>query len=317
MPREKSISRHEGKNPSALSTACWKAQCYAHGETSMSDIYGAISDAAANRVIRTLMTWRPSLFNYVAPSQYPHFDANAQLVSIEERWLVCSQVTWPPGVDHNTFPLYTRVKPFKIDGVPGGGIPYCAQVTDAKIDFHPSSQIALPPELDPPLDAQKFAVWLEVAAGIGCPPNEVIDALLNRKFHTHGKFQPYLDLFNSITLDVKALICFSLEVFVTGFLYTQIPPDTTNPPVTEIRVKVDGVEVKDLLPAGLEEAVECYIRMAIRGYVLPELILALEPIVTKELGLTMTINPTLTSGVPVNPAIEHNELRIWLDVDIK
>jgi len=283
----------------------------------MSDIYGAISDSAANRVIQFLMTWRPSLFNYVAPSQYAHFDPPGHFVGVEERWLVCNRVNWPPGVDHNTFPRYTRAEPLKIKGVPGGGIPYCAQITQARIDFQPSNAVTLPAELSPPLAAQQFALWASVSAGIGCPSDALIDALLNMKFYTHGKFQPYYDAFDKLTLDVKSLICFSLELFVTGHLYTQVQPGTTNPPVTEIRIARDGVEVKDLLPAGLEEAVECYIQMVIRGYVLPQLVLALEPIVMNELGLNWTISPTLTAGLPNNPAVEQNELRVWLDVDIK
>lgn len=283
----------------------------------MSDIYGAISDSAINRAVRFLMTWRPSLFNYVAPSQYPNFDQNEHFTGIEERWLVCSRVNWPPGVDHNTFPRYTRRPPLKIPGVPGGGVPYCVQITDAKIDFQPSNEVILPPELSPPLDDQQFALWGQVSGGIGCPPDALIDALLNVQFYTHGKVLPLQDILNQMTLDVLSLICFSLEVFVTGHLYTHVQPGTNNPPVTQIRVALDDVEVKDLLPSGLEDAVECYIRMAIRGYVLPELLLALEPIVVNTLGLKMTISPTLTPGLPHNPAVEQNELRLWLDVDIK
>ena len=282
----------------------------------MSDIYGAITDSACNRVIRYLMKWRPSLFNYVAPSQFPYFDENSHFVGIEERWLVCSKVNWPPGVDHKEFPLYTRMDPLKLAGIPGAGVACCLQITDAKIDFQPSDVVALPPELNPPLADQQFAVWLKVSAGMGCPSDVLIDAMVNQKFYTHGKFQPFKDLINSLTLDVKNLICFSLEAFVTGHLYTQAQPGTPNPLVTEIRVALDEVEVKDILPDGLEDAVECYLRMAIRASVLPALVLAIEPIFEEELGLTMTAYPTLTSGLPHNPAVEQNELRVWLDVDV-
>lgn len=282
----------------------------------MADIYGAITESAINRAILHVMKWRPSLFSYVAPSQYATFNENGVFAGFDERWLVCSPVTWPQGVDHNTFPRYTRRDPLKIKGVPGGGIPFCFQITDAKIDLQPSNVLVLPSELSPPLDEQQFAVWGKVSCGIGCPPDSLIDALLDAKFYTHAKFQLSHDLFNQMTLDVKSLICFSTEVFVTGHLYTQADPDTNNPPVTQIRVALDGIEVKNIEPAELEDAVECYVRMAIRGYVLPELVLALEPIVEEALGMTITTTPTLTPGLPHNPAVEQDELRLWLDVDV-
>ena len=280
----------------------------------MADIYGAITDSAINRAIKFLMIWRPALFNFVAPSQYAVFDGNGYLTGIEERWVVCTRVKWPPGVDHNTFPRYTRRPPLKMPGVVGGGIPYCVQITDAKIDFHPSNTIVLPLELSPPLEDQHFAVWVDVSCGVGCPADSLIDYLLDVHFYTHSKFVTTPDLINKMTLDVKSLICFSLELFATGNLYVKTQPGPNNPPVTEIRVAVSGVEVKNIRPNGLEDAVECYIRMAIRAYVLPQLVLALEPIIVKALGVTFT--PTLTSGLPNNPAIEQNELRVWLDVDV-
>jgi len=280
----------------------------------MADIYGAITDSAINRAIKFLMRWRPALFNFVAPSQYPTFDGNGYFTGFGERWLTCSSVKWPPGVDHNTFPRYTRQDPLKMPGVVGGGIPFCAQITDAKIDFHPSNTIDLPVALTPPLMNQRFAVWADVSCGVGCPTDALIDALLNAHFYAHSKFMLTPDLFNQMTLDVQSLICFSLELFATGHLYTQPQPGSSNPSVTEIRVAVNGVEVQNVRPNGLEDAVECYIRMYIRAYVLPKLVLALEPIIVKALGVTFT--PTLTSGLPNNPAIEQHELRVWLDVDV-
>lgn len=280
----------------------------------MADIYGAITDSAINRAIKFLMIWRPALFNFVAPSQYAVFDANGYFTGFEERWLVCGPVNWPPGVDHNTFPRYTRQSPLKMPGVVGGGIPFAAQIRDAAIDFHPSNTIALPPELNPPLEAQRFAVWADVSAGLGCPPDALIDALLDAHFYTHAKFMTTPDLINKMTLDVKSLICFSLHLFATGHLYTRAQPASSNPPVTEIRVALNDVEVSDIRPAGLEEAAECYLRMYIRAYVLPRLVLALEPIIVKALGVTFT--PTLTTGLPNNPAIEQHELRVWLDIDV-
>ena len=278
----------------------------------MADIYGAITEAAINRAIRFLMIWRPALFNFVAPPQYPTFDKNGHFTGFGERWLVCRPVNWPPGVDHNTFPRYTRQDPLKMPGVVGGGVPYCAQIVNAAIDLHPSNTIALPPEINPPLDVQRFAVWADVLCGLGCPVDALIDSLIDAHFSTHAKFTINPDLINQMTLDVESLICFSLQLFATGHLYAK--PGSSNPSVTEIRVALHDVEVSDITPAGLEEAAECYLRTYIRAYLLPKLVLALEPTINEALGLTFT--PTLTSGLPNNPAIEKDELRVWLDVDV-
>jgi hypothetical protein len=282
----------------------------------VSDLYGAITDSAVNRIVRLLMTWRPPLFNYVAPSQFLYVGADPAMVGFGERWLVCSPVAVPPGMDASIFPRYTRRPPLKVPGLPGGGAPYCVQITDVKIDFQPSNEIALPPDLSPPLGDQRFAVWARASAGIGCPSDALVDALLSTRFERSAAYLPYHDLFSRLALDVTSLICFSLEAFAVGHLYTDTQPGTSNPPVTRIRVALDAVEVKDLMPTGLEEAAECYLRMLIRGYVLPELVLAVEPIVAEVLGLTLKVVPTLSAGPPHNPAVEQNELRVWLDVDI-
>jgi hypothetical protein len=85
-------------------------------------------------------------------------------------------------------------------------------------------------------------------------------------------------------------------------------------PPEQIRMEVGGVEIVDISPKGLEEAIECYLIAMLKGYILPKLVLGLEPLVIKSLGLTATVQ--LTAGLPHNPAIEENELRVWLDVKI-
>jgi len=60
--------------------------------------------------------------------------------------------------------------------------------------------------------------------------------------------------------------------------------------------------------------VECYLIAMLKNYILPKLILSLEDLVVESLGITVTSK--LTTGMPHNPAIEENELRIWLDVKV-
>lgn len=51
----------------------------------------------------------------------------------------------------------------------------------------------------------------------------------------------------------------------------------------------------------------------LKGYVLPETVLALQRLTVNTLGIK-AVTPKLTPGLPNNPAIESNELRVWLDL---
>jgi hypothetical protein len=65
---------------------------------------------------------------------------------------------------------------------------------------------------------------------------------------------------------------------------------------------------------GLEKAVECFLVAILKGRVLPQLVLGLQTLAAKALGLT-GVTPFLTPGLPNDPAIEDNELRVWVDLD--
>ncbi len=97
------------------------------------------------------------------------------------------------------------------------------------------------------------------------------------------------------------------------------PPVVAAPKVTLLSAKAEyatgGSVLVDIAPAGLESAVECYLVAMLKGFVLPRLLLQLQPLVIETLGLKAT--PRLTPGLPFNPAVEQDELRIWLDVDLE
>jgi hypothetical protein len=129
------------------------------------DLYGAVHEHGANRVIRHIMRQRPSLFNY----------ATADVAANRKPW--CSQVRFTQDVVKHGDPLFTIVDPSR---VPGGdaspvGIGFCAQLTDAEIDFHPGEPIALPAELNPPLPQQRFSLMLPLCGSIECPSQDPID----------------------------------------------------------------------------------------------------------------------------------------------
>ena len=60
---------------------------------------------------------------------------------------------------------------------PPVGLNYCVQLVNAKIDFYPGNAINLPPQLNPPLGAQKFALFARVCGGLDCPIKDFIDRI--------------------------------------------------------------------------------------------------------------------------------------------
>ena len=261
----------------------------------MADVFGSITDDALNRIAGFTQVRAPFLFNYVAPS----------IVDGNELWLTCYDV---PDSPLGNVPKYTRMSAFPVPGIPVA-LPYCIQIFDADIDFHPSDQITLPEELLPPLQEQSFALRVQCNFGVACIPDDVAQLVANRRFNN-----PNQDERQPLVVPAKSLVCFVLTGFATGRLVVTAAPGAPTP-VEQIQVQVDGIDIVDITPSGLEEAIECYLTAVLKSYVLPTFVLALQPLVVKSLGFDATIQ--LTPGLPHNPAIEENELRLWLDVQVK
>jgi len=267
----------------------------------MADLYAAITDDAVNRIINFLHARAPYLFNYVAPTVKLQLDDRGRFIGFVDNWLTCSPIAPnpPPGV-----PSYRRIKPFELPGI-AVKMPLSVQLIDVNIDFHPSDAVTLPPELTPPLAAQRFAIQTIVQVGVPCVPEAAV-TLPTQLFLTHD--MPMLQL---PVLPVDSLVCFLVQVFAVGHLI--VVPQPGPPPKQEIKLAVDGLEIVDIAPSGLEQAVECYLVAMLKGVVLPSLVLALQTVPINTLGIT-SVTPTLTPGLPNNPAVEQNELRVWLDL---
>jgi hypothetical protein len=271
----------------------------------MADAFGAITDDAVNRIIGFAHARAPFLFNYVAPSMAFIRTDDLPFPTPIELWVTCAEVPDSPlaGV-----PKYTRLEPFQLPGIPLK-LPYSIQMVSLHLDFHPVDILTVPDELLPPLREQSFALEALLDFGLACVPADLVN--WQQSFGAVFIEGPRLTV-----LPVTELDCFVLKIFVTGRLVVQATPQPGQPhPLEQIRLEVDGLEIVDIAPRGLEAAVECYLIAMLRGYVLPSLVLGLQSLVVKSLGLTMT--PFLTQGLAHNPAIEENELRVWLDLDIK
>jgi hypothetical protein len=272
----------------------------------MADVYGAITDDAVNRIIGFAHVRAPFLFNYVAPSVSFLFDDQHRFIGMQDLWVTCSPVPDSPlpGV-----PKYRRLQPFQVPGIPVK-LPYSIQIISLKLDFHPGDIVTLPNELLPPLRDQSFGLEAMLQFGLACVPPDLLSTLASQQTTAATFNVPRMPV-----LPVTDLDCFVLRIFATGRLgVTSMPLPFLPRPLEQIRLEVDGLEIVDIAPQGLEAAIECYLVAMLRGYVLPTLVLGLQDLTVTSLGMSVT--PYLTPGLPHNPAIEQNELRVWLDLDL-
>jgi hypothetical protein len=266
------------------------------------DLFLAFHEDGANRVIRHIMRQRPSLFNYASPD----------VASNPELW--CNpKVELTKDVIKYGNPIFTVEPPFPILGAdsPAVFIGFCAQATKLSIDFHPENKIGLPPELNPPLKDQRFSLGLRVCAGFVCPADREIQQIPVGGSNgqqpdpaTHREQPP------PVLLHGKPL-CFCLDVFVVGH-FEHSPGDF-------LLGKIDGVEIVDIKPDGLESSLECYIRTTLTVVLREKLTISYEA-----LGLsfplfdlaTITLFPTPNPPVPHNPAIEEDQLKIFITMKV-
>jgi hypothetical protein len=145
---------------------------------------------------------------------------------------------------------------------------------------------------------------MDASLGVGCPAPDVIQSMV-------GQYQDFTR--RNPVIPVDALQCFQLQLYAVGHL-EKTTIDT--PPIDAIAAKIDNLEIVDLKPDDLESTVECYLRTVVAVVLSPELIAPLQAIVVKALGVSVTITPSLAADVPVNPDIEQDELRLWVNAKI-
>ena len=288
------------------------------------DIFGAVDEEGINRAVRHVMLQRPSLFNYGTD------------LFLTRPELLCVRIESTSDVRRRGNPLFTVEDPLPILGTDNRfGVPFCFQLTRLEIDFHPGSVFALPPELSPPLKPQRFAFRVQVCGGLGCPPKDLIDKIGEfplpdgkkpdtnptgghkdpREERHDPKRDPREPQPPPTPLPTDRIDCFCLELIAVGHFEVQGAKGSQQFVVG----KLDGLEIVDIKPEGMENSIECYLKLLIQLVVLPRLKFALERIAFDILdGLaTITLFATPTSAkVPNNPAVEDNKLKVFINMEV-
>ena len=278
------------------------------------DVFASINESAIRRVISHFTRQRPSLFNYgsAGVQQRPELlcrPIDAHPVAVARGDVLITALPSLPVV-------FTDNPPLQMD--------WCVQLSKAALDVHPGNLITLPPELDP-LGEQRLAGQLAVCAGLGCP-QEALRPLLPMPQLSVGRRRA-IDRFATdkqddkrppdkpprppVTVPTRKLECFCLEAdLVAG-------ADFVGPAGDEhFRGILGGLEIVDLAPQGMEDAIECYAKLVVTYGVLPKLSVPVIRFTTELLGLVaLAIEPTPSSAdVPNNPALEDDSIKLFIDL---
>lgn len=261
------------------------------------DIFGSFHEDGFNRIFNHIQHQKPSLFNYGTPD----------LVGREE--LYCRSIEAHNSVFDYGNPLI-KVSPYlPIPGYSGPfGMSYIMQFMKVQIDFHPGNNIALPPELNPPLKEQHLSLSASFCAGMGCPDDKYIDRITIKEDRDDEKKDNERNIVRPPErgFPFRELKCFCLEVFAVLHI------ERSN---GYLKMRLDGFEIVDIKPEGLENSLECYIETIIRLSLLPKVKIALNDFVFN-IGNYVTILPTPISGtVPFNPSIDADKVSVFVNIN--
>jgi hypothetical protein len=277
------------------------------------------------------MEQRPSLFNY------------GTTIIAQNSQLLCAPIVAAPEVTLAGNPLITVMDPLPVIGTTYG-MNFCVQLAKGEIDFYPGNIFTLPPDLNPPLPAQSLALHFLVCAGIGCPTHRVVipspfgrlagTRNISKNIDVGKQNNTYLyssarqnEIGTSIlglsnqgnktsdvtVLPTSELECFCLDLFATGgcsiigYVGNQM-----------ILPHVDGIDIAELAPTGLEKSIECYALVALNDGILPSVGSSISSLAFGMISLPNGMGALQVSAstiVPNNPAIEDNQLKAFINLD--
>ena len=265
------------------------------------DLFGAVHEDGANRVIRHIMRQRPSLFNY----------ATADVATHAQLW--CAKVDHTADVTKYGNPLFTVMDPLPLFGAdsPPVGLGFVAQLVKAEIDLHKGNTIQLPAELSPPLAAQHFALHFRVCASIECPSPKLVDRIPVGDGRQPGKGDQGSKPPIVLPGDTH---CFCLDVYAIGEIRHEVVAGRDS-----LVARVDDMDIVDIKPEALEDNLICYLKTTVNVVLREKLTVALETLMVSFplFGLgTVTLSPTPDPPIPNNPAIEDDELKVFITMTV-
>lgn len=271
-------------------------------------IFTSVSEGAFNKLVLNVRRQRPSLFNYGTAA----FVANPELM--------CERIEVAAGLP-NDQPRVGEQPLLPVPGTAGAwGFQYCAQLSDLRIDFHPGNQFALPPELNP-LKAQRLALQVKVCVGLACPGDDLLQRIEEEVASTVRPIDPRSLLGDkprpAAPVEIKPLPvvrgnirCFCLSLFAVASFKA-----TTDAFGKRLGLALEGVEIVDIQPEGLEGTLECLIETTLRLGLLPRLKVSIDDLIFKlgEFGkLKIGLTP-ISAKVPFNPSVANDRLSVFID----
>jgi len=159
---------------------------------------------------------------------------------------------------------------------------------------------------------QHFAFHLGIVAGVGFPQPGI-----NLTVHPDTDRLPVL-------LPIYSVCEFPMGVVVTGYA------TRTSDPVHPLALGIDGFEIVDLQPAGLECLIESYVKMELGSVIFPQILTLLRRIlpdlvvqiaiphkpdspITLPGAVRMTLTP-VSGRFPHNPAFQNDTLETYVQL---
>ncbi len=271
------------------------------GYTDNCDLYAAVQEDGINLVAQHVMRQRPSWFNFAT-----------QYVS-DHPQLACSPVAHTIDVTDYSNPLFTVVSPVPILGAdsPPVGLNFCAQLVKAEVDFHPGNLFTLPAALNPPLPQQHLAMHVQICGGMDCP-SEFLKGFLPTptSFGEAANIPPKQE----VVPPTRQLLCFCLDAYVVA--HVEVQGISGTPSLVGI---VDSVDVVGIQPKGLSDNINCYLKTTFELLLKEKLIFPISTMLFDIPLLSLaTITAQLTPNPPVphNPAIEDNQLKVFVTLTV-
>jgi hypothetical protein len=279
------------------------------------DLYAAVNEAGINLIARHIMRQRPSLVNYATAyiAQHPN--------------LACLAVDHTQDVTDYGNPLFHIQDPFPLLGVdaPPVALNYCAQLVDAKIDFYPGNVINLPAELSPPLPPQRFSLYARVCGGLDCPSAALVDQIdpwppsqqpeQSNPAKDQGGDTAKESSVPPIVPPTRKLICFCLEAYLIGHVAIE-------PMFGQLMLvgHVDAVDIVDIKPDAFEDMINCYLRATIEMLLREKLTFPVTHTFLFDFSFLklpqITVELAPNPPIPNNPAIEDDQLKIFIDIKV-